>query len=192
MQAIGLVWMSVVVGVALGIAIWVRWFYRGGLTVYGKILVALENRRTDEAILSHIEPLARLMGSRLLLVHVADGWVARHLEQLNLAESAEMREDRAYLESVRARFAERGLEAETLLLRGEPADEIVRLAEEARRRPHRHEHSRPPLPGRSDPRLDGAQGAARGRGPDPAGPRAAGLIRFVGCARRQSTGLRWR
>lgn len=100
------------------------------MTVYAKILVALENRRTDEAILSHIEPLARLMGSRLLLVHVADGWVARNLDQLGLAESAEMREDRAYLESVRARFAERGIEAESLLLRGEPADEIVKIAEE--------------------------------------------------------------
>lgn len=98
--------------------------------MYGKILVALENRRTDEAILGHIEPLARLLGSRLLLVHVADGWVARHLDQFDLAESVEMREDRVYLESVRARFAERGIEAEALLLRGEPADEIVKIAAE--------------------------------------------------------------
>ena len=45
--------------------------------MYRKILVALENSRTDEAILAHIEPLARLMGSELVLVHVADGWVAR-------------------------------------------------------------------------------------------------------------------
>jgi nucleotide-binding universal stress UspA family protein len=102
----------------------------GGLTVYGTILVALENSRTDEAILAHVERLARLAGSRLLLVHVADGWVARHLEQLNLADSAEMREDRAYLESVRSRLAAAGLEVEAELARGEPADEIVRLAEE--------------------------------------------------------------
>jgi nucleotide-binding universal stress UspA family protein len=98
--------------------------------VYRKILVALENSRTDEAILAHIEPLARALGSRLLLVHVADGWVARHLDDLNLAESQEMREDRAYLESIRLRFAERGIEAETLLLRGEPADAIVDVIEE--------------------------------------------------------------
>ena len=99
--------------------------------MYAKILVTLENSRTDEAILAHIEPLARLMGSRLLLVHVADGWVARNLDQLGLAESAEMREDRAYLESVRARFAERGIAADTMLLRGEPGDEIVRIVEES-------------------------------------------------------------
>ena len=98
--------------------------------MYRTILVALENSRTDEAILAHVEALAKVAGSRLLLVHVADGWVARHFDRLNLAESGEMREDRAYLESVRARFAAAGLEADTELARGEPADEIVRLAEQ--------------------------------------------------------------
>jgi nucleotide-binding universal stress UspA family protein len=99
--------------------------------MYSKILVALENSRTDEAILAHIEPLARMHGSRLLLVHVADGWVARTQDLLNLAESAEMREDRAYLEAVRRRFDEKGIPAETVLLAGEPADEIVRLVAES-------------------------------------------------------------
>ena len=98
--------------------------------MYRTILVALENSRTDEAILAHVETLAREAGSRLLLVHVADGWVARHFDRLNLAESAEMREDRAYLESVRRRFLDLGLEADSELAHGEPADEIVRLAEE--------------------------------------------------------------
>ena len=98
--------------------------------MYRHILVALENSRTDEAILAHVEELAPHFGSRLLLVHVADGWVARNLERLNLAESAEMREDRAYLEAVRARLAARGIPVETELACGEPADEIARLAEE--------------------------------------------------------------
>ena len=99
--------------------------------MYRKILVALENSRTDEAILAHIEPLARLMGSELVLVHVADGWVARNLNQLNLAESQEMREDREYLERVRARFVDGGIPAQAVLLVGEPADAIVRLAQES-------------------------------------------------------------
>jgi len=98
--------------------------------MYRKILVALENSRTDEAILAHIEPLARLMGSELVLVHVADGWVARNLNQLNLAESQEMRDDRAYLERVRSRFVDSGIPAQAVLLVGEPADAIVRLARE--------------------------------------------------------------
>ena len=98
--------------------------------MYRKILVALENSRTDVAILAHIEPLARLMGSELVLVHVADGWVARNLNQLNLAESQEMRDDRAYLERVRSRFVDSGIPAQAVLLVGEPADAIVRLARE--------------------------------------------------------------
>jgi len=100
--------------------------------MYRKILVTLENSRTDEAILSHIEPLARLMQSELVLVHVADGWVARNLNQLNLAESEEMREDRAYLERVRARFVELGIPAQAVLLAGDPDEGIVRLAQEAK------------------------------------------------------------
>ena len=97
--------------------------------MYKKILVTLENSRTDEAILRHIELLAKPLGSSLLLVHVADGWMARHRDRLNLAESEEMRIDRAYLETVRNRFAAAGIPAETQLLWGEPADEIVKLSE---------------------------------------------------------------
>ena len=97
--------------------------------MYKKILVTLENSATDVAILTHVRPLAKLTGAELLLVHVADGWAARQLERLNLAESEEMRIDRAYLESVRDGFAADGIRAEAILLNGEPADEIVKVAE---------------------------------------------------------------
>ena len=46
--------------------------------MYKKILVALENSRADEALVPHISELARLLGSALLLVHVADGFAARN------------------------------------------------------------------------------------------------------------------
>lgn len=98
--------------------------------MYRKILVALENSKTDAAILAHVEPLAKLHGSELVLVHVADGWVARAQDLLNLADSQEMRADRAYLDSVRERFESAGIHAETVLLTGEPADEIVKLTEQ--------------------------------------------------------------
>jgi universal stress protein A len=100
------------------------------MIMYRTILVALENSSTDETILRHIEPLAAAMGSRLLLVHVADGWVARHFDDLRLAESDEMREDQAYLDRVKERFAAKGIAADTELALGEPADEIVRIARE--------------------------------------------------------------
>ena|ERR1039458_1645745 len=59
--------------------------------MYKKILIPLENSAADRAILQHIKPLAKLTRSGLLLMHVADGWVARNYEQLNLAESEEMK-----------------------------------------------------------------------------------------------------
>ena len=66
--------------------------------MYQHILIPLENSLSDETILTHIKPLARMTGAKLLLVHVADGWVARNFNQLQLAESEEMKQDRAYLE----------------------------------------------------------------------------------------------
>ena len=96
--------------------------------MYEKVMVALENSQTDRAILEHIVPLAQQFHSSLLLVHVADGWAARHGEELKLAESEEMRVDRAYLAAVCEEMQGRGLDAETLLLMGEPADEIIKVA----------------------------------------------------------------
>ena len=55
--------------------------------MYKHILIPLENSAADETILTHIKPLARITGAALLLVHVADGWVARNFQQLKLAES---------------------------------------------------------------------------------------------------------
>jgi len=74
--------------------------------MYKHILIPLENSSSDETILTHIKPLARMTGAKLLLVHVADGWVARNFNQLQLAESQEMKEDRMYLEKRQRDFLE--------------------------------------------------------------------------------------
>ena len=47
--------------------------------MYKTILVPVENRETDQTILQHIRPLARLTNAKLMLVHVADGWVGAEL-----------------------------------------------------------------------------------------------------------------
>lgn len=96
--------------------------------MYQKVLVALENSQTDEVILRHIEPLVKLLQSKVLLVHVADGWGARHYRDLQLAESEEMGKDRLYLQQVVDRFQAAGIPTEAQLLLGEPADEIIKLA----------------------------------------------------------------
>jgi nucleotide-binding universal stress UspA family protein len=95
--------------------------------MYKKILIPLENSAADRAILQHIRPLAKWAGASLLLMHVADGWGARNYEQLNLAESEEMKTDRAYLESVAQALRAEGFEVDHVLAMGEPSDEIVKF-----------------------------------------------------------------
>jgi nucleotide-binding universal stress UspA family protein len=97
--------------------------------MYKKILVALENSRTDETIVLHIARLASLLGSELLLLHVADGFAARNFEQLNLVESDEMKADRAYLTGVAERFQAQNLKVATTLALGNPPAEIIRTAQ---------------------------------------------------------------
>jgi manganese transport protein len=100
------------------------------LIMYRKILVALENSQADQTLLPHVTELAKLHHSELLLVHVADGFVARNFNQLNLIESNEMKEDRAYLESAAENLRGNGLSVDTYLALGDPADGILKAADE--------------------------------------------------------------
>jgi len=97
--------------------------------MYRRILVPLEHSPADEAILTHVRALASRLGSSVVLLHVADGWVARNIKELDLRESEEMREDRAYLETVCARLQAEGLDVDAVLAAGEPAKEIAAAAE---------------------------------------------------------------
>lgn len=96
--------------------------------MYRKILVALENGRADDTLVPHIAELARRLGSELLLVHVADGWAARNYEGLKLAESDEMKGDRAYLAGIAEQLQGTGLTVAAELALGNPPTEILRLA----------------------------------------------------------------
>ena len=96
--------------------------------MYRTILIPVENTAADQTILEHIKPLARLTGASLLLMHVADGWVARNYQRLNLAESEEMQEDRAYLEKLANELRGEGFTVDHLLALGEPSDEIIKAA----------------------------------------------------------------
>ncbi|MFL5386214.1 MAG: universal stress protein [Longimicrobiaceae bacterium] len=97
--------------------------------MYKRILVPLENSAYDQAILDHVAMLAHNCGAAVLLVHVADGWVARTFQQLALRESDEMKRDREYLEEVAARLAADGIEVDAVLAGGDPSHEIVQIAE---------------------------------------------------------------
>jgi nucleotide-binding universal stress UspA family protein len=96
--------------------------------MYHNILVAIENSEADRTVLEHVQQLARLCGASLLLVHVADGWVARHYDELDLRESEEMKEDRAYLETVQQQLRANGFSTRAHLAMGDPATELARVA----------------------------------------------------------------
>jgi len=98
--------------------------------MYRSILVAVEHSSADRTILTHVRELAKLTGAELLLVHVADGWAARHFDDLKLRESDEMREDRAYLDQLASELAAASFKVATELAMGDPATELIRLAEE--------------------------------------------------------------
>jgi nucleotide-binding universal stress UspA family protein len=91
--------------------------------MYDTILVTLDGTPSDRAIIEHVKKLAHLAHSRLVLLHVADGWAARTYGKD--AVSAEIAEDTAYLEKVRAEFQSAGISTEAELAYGDPAGEII-------------------------------------------------------------------
>ncbi len=96
--------------------------------LYGTILVTLDTRPTDRAIIDHVKRLARAMGTRrVVLFHVADGWAARSFGAE--AVTPEIPEDTAYLNAVRDELLAAGIPAEAALAYGEPATEIVKWVE---------------------------------------------------------------
>ncbi len=97
--------------------------------MYKRILVAIEHSDADRTILSHVEELAQLTGAELVLVHVADGWAARHFNQLKLRESEEIQDDRAYLEMLCEQLRNKGLTADSRLLMGDPSTQLVKAVE---------------------------------------------------------------
>jgi nucleotide-binding universal stress UspA family protein len=95
--------------------------------MYKTILLTLDGTATDRAIIEHVKPLARLAQSRVVLLHVADGWAARQYGRD--AVSAEITEDTAYLTMIRREFQAAGIPAEAELAFGEPVQEIVKWIE---------------------------------------------------------------
>src|SRR5215471_670826 len=96
--------------------------------MYKTILLTLDGTATDQAIISHVKELAKLAHSRVVLLHVADGWAARTYG--SDAVSPEITQDTAYLKKVRAEFQAEGISAEAELAYGDPVTEIVQWVEQ--------------------------------------------------------------
>lgn len=97
--------------------------------MYTRILVPLENSPYDAAIIGHVRKLARFCKASVVLIHVADGWAARNVHQLNLRESEEMRADREYLDRICREMTDEGIPTESVLAGGDPSREIVAAAQ---------------------------------------------------------------
>jgi nucleotide-binding universal stress UspA family protein len=95
--------------------------------MYKTILVTLDGTPTDKAIIGHVKDLAKLAHSRVVLLHVADGWAARTYG--SDAVSPEITQDTAYLKRVRAEFEAEGISAQAELAYGDPVTEIVKWVE---------------------------------------------------------------
>jgi len=96
--------------------------------MYKTILVTVDGTSSDRAIIEHIKLLAKLAGSRVVLLHVADGWAARTYGAD--AVSREIAEDTAYLQQVREELQAAGISTDSELAYGEPAKEIVKWVEQ--------------------------------------------------------------
>jgi nucleotide-binding universal stress UspA family protein len=96
--------------------------------MYKTILVTLDSTPSDRAIIEHAKQLAKLAQSRVVLLHVADGWAARTYGQD--AVSPEISEDNEYLKKVQAEFQGAGIAAQAELAYGDPAKEIVKWVEQ--------------------------------------------------------------
>ena len=92
--------------------------------MYETILLTLDGTPTDRAIIEHVKQLAKLAHSRIVLLHVADGWAARTYGPD--AVSPEITEDTAYLERIRLEFQSLGIPAESELAYGAPDKEIIK------------------------------------------------------------------
>jgi nucleotide-binding universal stress UspA family protein len=98
--------------------------------MYQRILVPVEHSPYDDVVLRHIRKLAKTCGdASIVLIHVADGWAARNINQLDLRESEEMKSDREYIEALADALEKDGYQAEAILAGGEPAKEIAACAE---------------------------------------------------------------
>jgi len=92
--------------------------------MYKTILLTLDGTPTDRAIIEHIKQLAKLAQSRVILLHVADGWAARTFGPD--AISPEVAEDADYLKKVCDEFQSAGISAESELAYGDPPQEILK------------------------------------------------------------------
>lgn len=95
---------------------------------YQRIGVAVELEGTDDNVLARAVDLARAHHAELLPIHVVEGFGAAF--HGSATDAAESRSDRARIQELADHLRRQGLTVHGLLGYGEPAKELVRLAQE--------------------------------------------------------------
>lgn len=96
--------------------------------MYETVLITLDATDADDTILQQIRPLARLCHSRLILLHVVDGWAAQQFGKE--AVTPEVQADIDYLARRKNELSQEGFSVETELAFGNPAKEIIKWVAE--------------------------------------------------------------
>lgn len=98
------------------------------------ILVPLDGSPISERVIPAIEPLARGLGAPVTLIHVVGlpsmpaDVAAEHRGYLEEVQGQEMLRARGYLGALKGRLQAGGIEADTAVLQGRPAEMIVSYA----------------------------------------------------------------
>jgi nucleotide-binding universal stress UspA family protein len=97
--------------------------------MYPTILVTLQATSTDRAIIEHVKKLAKLLKSRVVLLHVVTSAVAQWQGPNAAGEDVEKGQE--YLDGVKAEFEAFGVPADAELAYGAPpAKQIVKWVQE--------------------------------------------------------------
>ena len=128
--------------------------------MYKTILVTLDGTPTDRAIIEHVKQLAKLAHSRVVLLHVADGWAAQNLRPGRGQPGDRPKTPPIWKESGPS-SKPRAFPAEAELAYGDPVDGNRQMGPGEGLRPGGDEHARAPVPGRPVPRHHRQPGPAQ-------------------------------
>ena len=103
--------------------------------MYKKIVVPLDGSQVAECVIPHIEAIAGKSATKVELVTVVEpldiptrGQIAISDDEIKQIDDEGKNEATKYLRQVSSRIAKAGVNADTVILSGKPADSLVRYA----------------------------------------------------------------
>jgi len=101
--------------------------------MYTKILVPLDGSARAERILTHVEPMARSFGSKVILMQVVEPIVTVSSADVFVPAtdsfSAKLEQAQVYLNDLKSRLQEKGVDAESRVVGSTIVDAICEAAE---------------------------------------------------------------